>query len=454
MKIKELTEKFYEIEKELNLIEQQIMGVYFWKLIRFNIYYKLTREIAGYEQAFIELKLSEKQLEKQDQIKSYNANNHSYIARKNPVDILVFESARRANIDGIYREIYTYKKIQELEDNNISYEIVERSYLLKYSETPSLKRSYFDDYGDEYKKHRSSFELCFNLHDYALIKTISSKIFDIFNVSFNLKEQVESSVRGFLIRKTIIKNALLKRKVKKIYIVVSYGLDPIIAAAQELNIECIEIQHGAIYYYDAIYSFPYNKKVPYFPDKIELFGNYWKETAHIPLPKDKLVSKGYPYLREQLKKYPHLIKNNNKITMVSQGTIGKKLSDYAYQLALNNPNLEIVYKLHPGEFDRWKDSYTGLLKSKELPNFKIIQDEKNIYELLLTSKYIFGVYSTTIFEALEAGCKVFLVDLPGVDRLDNLVLSNLVTKISPDNYKQINLDGYKTAGYYKGYFFK
>lgn len=67
-------------------------------------------------------------------------------------------------------------------------------------------------------------------------------------------------------------------------------------------------------------------------------------------------------------------------------------------------------------------------------NFTILEDEKNLYELLASSNYVFGVYSTAIYEALESNCKVFLLDLDGIEDSKYLYENLYVIKIKINEY--------------------
>ena len=453
MNLHTFTENFFNLEKELNLFEKKIKDVYFWKIIRFGIFMDLAIKLGIYEQAHLTVNYTKLQRKLSNYKKIYNTQRHSYISRKNPVDILIFEHPRKVNIDGIYIDIYTYKKVEEFENNNKSYEMVDIAYLDKHYYTPSKNRSYYEDYGLKYIKLRKDTNFTLNEEEKRIIKNLTTKIKNAFDIELSLEKYIESVVRGFTLRKRIIKDALEKRKVKKVYLVVSYGHEVLISACKDLNIECIEIQHGTMSYYHPGYSFPYNTKVPYFPDKIEMFGEYWLDATPIPLRKEQCPIVGYPYLKQQLNKYININKISNQILFLSQGTIGKKLSEYAYKFAILNPEYNILFKLHPGEFRRWEDSYPILQETKKLHNFTILEDEKNLYELLASSNYVFGVYSTAIYEALESNCKVFLLDLDGIEDSKYLYINNFAPKINISTIDMKFLKMIEIKECRKGYFF-
>jgi hypothetical protein len=100
------------------------------------------------------------------------------------------------------------------------------------------------------------------------------------------------------------------------------------------------------------------------------------------------------------------------------------------------PHIEIIYKLHPGEYDRWKKEYPWLQNN----NISIIDSQHpDLYTLLSSALCQIGVYSTAIYEGLAFGCQTFLVDLPGIANMDQLLESGyaqLVTRPEEINLNQ------------------
>lgn len=47
----------------------------------------------------------------------------------------------------------------------------------------------------------------------------------------------------------------------------------------------------------------------------------------------------------------------------------------------------------------------------------------DLYALLSDSKYVIGVYSTAIYEAIELGVKPILVNLSGIEYMEDLLTS-------------------------------
>ena len=452
--IKNVTSEFYNFEKELNLLNIQIQEVFFWKIIRFSTWMHIVNHYGLYGQAHLSLNHTPIQRKISNLKKIYNTEVNSYISRKKPVDILVFEHPRKVQIDGKYTDIYTNSKVEEIKRNNFSYEIVDSPYLDKHYDKPNKFRSYSEDFGFKYKRYRNKYVFNLTNEEKNLIYYIENKFFDVFKINIKLENLILSTIRGFTLRKKIIKESLKKRKVKKVYLVVSYGHEVLIAACKELNIETIEIQHGNMSYYHVGYSFPYNTTIPYFPDRIEMFSEYWRDSTPLPIDKNHIKFIGYPYLEKQIKAYENLGKIKNTVVILSQGTIGKKLADYALEFAKQNPELIIYYKLHPGEFGRWRNSYKNLLAAEELENFKIIEKEINLYELLAISELAIGVYSTSLYEALACNCKVIVINLPGVEYCEYLYSNNIVRLVEQNQYKINSFKINELKEIVQNYFFK
>jgi hypothetical protein len=217
------------------------------------------------------------------------------------------------------------------------------------------------------------------------------------------------------------------------------------------------------------------KEIEYFPDKILSFGDYWKTASHYPIDSDNIISMGFPYFEENSRTYMKIAEEksnqeseNKQILFISQGVIGKYLSKLAYETALsiyneNNENhsYEFIYKLHPGEYGTWRENYEYLNKAVvEFDNFKVIDESQPpLYELFAKSNYQVGAFSTSIYEGLAFNCKTFIIDVPGVEYLDDLIEKDIVKKVK-DSEELINYiikdetNEVEFKQYDKDYFFK
>jgi hypothetical protein len=150
-----------------------------------------------------------------------------------------------------------------------------------------------------------------------------------------------------------------------------------------------------------------------------------------------------------------------QILFISQGVIGKYLSKLAYETASNineSQNYNFIYKLHPGEYGTWRENYDYLTKAvDEFENFTVIdKSEPPLYELFAESHCQIGAFSTAIYEGLAFNCKTFIIDVPGVEYLDDLIDKDIVKKVknSEELINYINNENISIQEYDKDYFFK
>ena len=131
------------------------------------------------------------------------------------------------------------------------------------------------------------------------------------------------------------------------------------------------------------------------------------------------------------------------------------MSKVAFELASELKGYEVIYKLHPGEYATWRQNYPELVEASSWDNFKVIDNsETPLYKLFAQSNYQVGAFSTAIYEGLMFNCKTFILDVPGVEYLDDLINKNYVFKISDASDLIDNLDEFKPEDYDKNFFFK
>ena len=281
-----------------------------------------------------------------------------------------------------------------------------------------------------------------------------------FEIEIDLFRIMEDHILNFQYDYKKYIELLQKKSPKLVFLVVAYENKALVAACKKMNIEIIELQHGTISPYHLGYSYPENtrkfnneiKEIEYFPDKILSFGDYWKNACPFPIDVKNIISMGFPYFEENSKTYMKIagdkISEDGKdgktqekqILFISQGVIGKYLSKLAYETTSNindSQNFKFIYKLHPGEYGTWKENYDYLTRAvDEFNNFTVIdKSEPPLYELFAESHYQIGAFSTAIYEGLAFNCKTFIIDVPGVEYLDDLIDKDIVKKVKKKYFK-------------------
>ncbi|MGM0597068.1 MAG: sialyltransferase [Myxococcota bacterium] len=427
--VKEICENFFEMENKYDLLNQEFDQVKVWQLLRMILYYKVALKTGTFTKPHAE-KIAVK-----DIIKSFFF--FFYASLKNPLqgnyqkDILVFDHSRKVMVDDEYVDIYTKYLLEEL--NPESYDVYESYYLGQHLSKKSHNRKYLDVLSVFSYLYSKLGRVNISQNQKNLIKKLEKEFKQRFGVELHLQPLFEEEILNFKFGFRFYDLLLKKRKPKKIYLVVSYSFykRPLIAAAKKNGIPTIELQHGTISPYHLGYNFPGSKELDYFPDYFHSFGDYWTNIVNMPLPPENIINRGFAHFRAQKNKFGRLNKNSRQVLLVSQGAIGRQLSTFAYEAALIMPDYQFVHKLHPEEYSIWQSDYPALVKASELPNFTVIDHNKNnLYEYFSESSTLIGVFSTALYEGLAFGCNTFVVDLPGVEYMDLLVEKGIVTKVN------------------------
>ncbi|MHA1203284.1 MAG: hypothetical protein ACTSQ4_12300 [Candidatus Heimdallarchaeaceae archaeon] len=458
LSLKLLYEQFIQFEEDNKLFSKQIADVFFWERVRFPAFIHILRQRIDATEPGKKAKK-----EKSFKIRNYFLKFRNYLLAilrtyRNPLlakrhDIIFFSTSRRKKQeDGYWWDIY----IDHLE-NKLGYStiLLEKDLFLKYRKPAKTENMVYLTYIDflvDLKKYFRRSRVKFSDEEINYLSELSIKMKNLFGYSLDLTSYVRHKLTR---RKRILpyyQKLLTKIKPKAVILICNYGKEDFVEACKQSNIPTIELQHGVITKYHVGYSFEKesSKKI-IFPDYLFTFGEYWKDTITYPIPKQKIVNVGFPEL--EIRKQLYLdVKKKKQILFISQTTIGSNLSKFAVELSKNKKlGYRIKYKLHPFEVFTWKENYPWLKNS----NIEIIDHQgENLFKLFAESEIQVGVYSTAIYEGLSFQLKTFLVDLVGIDIMDNLIKSGYATKISlPGDFVNILSDN-KTEEFENEIFFK
>lgn len=231
--------------------------------------------------------------------------------------------------------------------------------------------------------------------------------------------------------KAFVFDLLLRRLKPKVLIVAnSYGFPGLLLAAKMQSIPVVEIQHGIISNDHLGYAVPANCSREIYPDKLYIFGDYWRETVSYPAKDFEAVTTGFPYFEYRRGKIADVVKVD-LLVILSQPTLRSQLEELAVRVIPKiSPSIRIIFKLHPSEsmVDRSVEhshrAFNDLIRNGRL---EIVKDEVDTYELLARAKWVMGGYSTAIFEAIGLGCQALLAELPGSDMMRPLVQRGCAT---------------------------
>jgi hypothetical protein len=199
--------------------------------------------------------------------------------------------------------------------------------------------------------------------------------------------------------------SFLKRsKAQRAFFCVHYHKEGLLAALKVLGIEAVEVQHGLIsrndFYYVYDSQFRAVIKRAFFPDKLLLYGSYWKEvlSSGAEWERDQLIVAGN-YLANARKESVDLNKKENIIFIGAQKNLAQPYVEYCLRLQKLLKEKEydwwIVVKMHP--LEKTPDLYKNALPPAGV---EVVGSETNLYDWLAISRIQISIYSTTFFDAL------------------------------------------------------
>lgn len=455
--VRDICEVFFELEEKYSLNYQKIQGCYAWQLIRMHLYYDITRKTKMFGAP------QQKSLSLLDKITSFlpffkNSVLHNPFGGRYTKDILIFDHPRKVIFNGQYCDIYSNFLVDFL-SNDYSFEVLESPYLNNHYTPMQDYIRYTDAIQLGSYIHKKFNKITFTREEKELISEVQQELENAFGIELNILGMMETHILNFEYDYKKYIDLFKKRKPKQIFVVVAYENHAVVAAAKYLGIEVIELQHGTITDYHLGYSYPKKTRlygdIPYFPDKILSFGDYWMNENTSPINKENIIPIGFSYFESQSKDFLGLNAIDNQILFISQGVIGKYLSRLAFEFAKNQNEFKVIYKLHPGEYETWRENYPELVEASEFDYFEVIDNsEVPLYKLLAESNYQVGAFSTAIYEGLMFNCKTFILDVPGVEYLDDLIEKKYVFKIGGADDLVKNLKEFTPTPYDKNFFFK
>jgi hypothetical protein len=432
---------FLMYEKQNRLFDNDIDGFKYWSYLRFEIYFLIQNNINNIGVAHTPPKNRSRIKEIPKLIPQYFNVISSIKQKSNQIDYLFLNHQRRVKEGEIYKCLYTDNIISHL--GNSSYLIIEEPYEGKHFKPVNNKCLIYVDYLDYHYVIKRKIN---QIKKMQIIDTKNEKelrfLVDDLSRTFNVKlnaNEIISNVRKIKIKHMTFYDhytRILKNLNPKIVIeVVSYNFSRMVVneICKELDIPTIELQHGTMGRYHIAYNYAEKMKLSTFPDYVFLFGEFWKDNTRFPIEDNKIKVVGWPYYENKVEIFKKNRTENKKKTIlfISQGTIGKELSKVAIKVLdnIDKDSYRIIYKLHPGEYTRWKNEYPWLLDSK----LEVIDNNENDMHYYFSQSDIqVGVYSTALFEGLGYGLKTYIVKLYGYQYMEELYNKDLVVLVNDD----------------------
>jgi hypothetical protein len=216
------------------------------------------------------------------------------------------------------------------------------------------------------------------------------------------RRQIQSAMHIFFEEFRVYYNLLKGQPTKKILFICHYHNEGLIAAAKYLGIESIEFQHGLIASNDLYYvyheQFASVISKAFFPEKIMVYGPYWKRILENGCEYHSYQIKvAGDYLYRLNKQTTDSIIKENLIVVCAQKNMHDDYVTYVQQLMQHTaayPDWKVVVKLHP--LEKNKAAYYALAEL----GAEIRDIETPLDTLLKQCKIHISIYSTTFYDAL------------------------------------------------------
>lgn len=448
----EITDRFLELEVAAGFFDLDVAGIPVWERCRHKVYRALLEELGETGEAHSSSPSTKSKLSRYENtiasaIRSAGGRN-PYLAGNH--DVLVYGHSRRKQLDdGFWWDLYFDPLYEELD---LDYLHLEKQYLDTHRTPARTENLRYMDFPRSlamaWKKVGVGLEGLAE-EDVATIDGIEREVEDEFGVELDIAGSIRHRVRLQEALFKLYRRLLARIEPEVALLVVSYGREPFIDACKNQEIPVVEFQHGVIHQGHMGYHFPGNSTKESFPDYLFTWGEFWTDAAEFPIPDERVISVGYPYLEQRREEYAG-VEQHDQLLFISQGTIGEQLSRFAIEVA-RHPAIdhEVVYKLHPGEYDRWREAYPWLADA----DFEVVDTpDRQLYRLFAESSAQVGVGSTAVYEGLCFGLETFVYEVPGSNVLEPLVSSGTANSVSVANELGMLLGGKESTFNREHYF--
>lgn len=408
---------FLEIEEKYKLYDEEIDGFHYWIYVRSVLEEIIVEKV--YHMGGPHTAPAKSTLRTIVRVARKIVNSLLYSKYSQyECDILILNHERRIYEDTKYKCAYT----EWLSDRFPNSVVIERPYMGKHFRPITTKNIVYTDFIEvaaaiHYAKVRILYRKLYNMLYREISDRLEKPLAEIEN-AYKI-ELYRDQIAGLVIRQ-FYTYRIKKRKYEKIIQslrphlvieVVGANMDCMIVneISAQNGIPTVELQHGAIG--QDKYSYRTNQIIQQFPQYLFVFGDVWKGFAQYPIPADHVIAVGYPRLEKNKQKYVQKSSRNypKEILFISQGPIGEQLSNLAVELdaIIDHSEYRIVYKLHPGEYNGWKERYKKLADSDVTV---IDSHEINLYQLFAQASFQVGsLGSTATLEGLIFGIPVFVM---------------------------------------------
>jgi len=373
---------FFSFEEKNKCFDYKVEGIYFWDLIRCELYYDIYRgNIPDDNERSSSLTVAIFKFIKESYVFMFSMFFKKW-------DCIFFTASRNKLENNKYFDQSLGDLLAKYKKNEISFESFERDQKKwEYKNTLYNPIGIINKISSKFSKNQ----------DYSsVIKLITDEYKD----SNFTNQTINNIVKKYKVE-LYFYSILFKLKCPKIIFLSQSGSQKaLFVAAKKNSIPVVEVQHGVINEGHVMYS--YSHKINYKSDQIFLptyffvFSEFWKKQVYYPVKKTLCMGNSFFYEFPNTAKDTSIIKEG--LAVASANIYGENLKKIVMELASRNSVDPIYFKLHPNQYSE-KDNFTAdFLPFK---NVHIFSSEKSMFELLALSKAVLVIQSTALYESLH-----------------------------------------------------
>jgi len=407
MNLRDFIQKVKRLEIENNFFSMRNENdLVYWDIVRYETTIRLYRHIVKTASAAPAPKRKLKSLFFHA-VRSYFAYKSAVSSKKSKY--LAFTFSRYRNKDGIYTD-FAARDVLNLIGNEAT--IIDTNFTpsIQY-EYPvvfnlplriAIKKGLLIDKAKNKLRHPVRYEAA----------EILLKEFGV--TDFDLNKVVHDLILWFNIEYKYYQKLFRKTGPEAVFFVQAGMQKAMISAAAKQGIPTIELQHGLINSMHLAYAYTPGQNyaaLNTIPTAFISFSDFWTKNTYFPVK--KVFPLGNSYFSDiQNKKTPIY-----ELTVISSIIHSEDMVNMIQQLRAAGFKGKICLKLHPNqiqEVEYFKKYFN------DDNNVDVILDEQNLKYLLSVSNSILAIQSTSVYEALQAGVKVFIYRVKDYDMHQDL----------------------------------
>lgn len=403
---------FEAIEVDLELGQRAVQGIHWWDLTRYPFYWACLRDVGLASPA-----ASQPPLLNPRRFLRAGANLGLALTTRAPkgsAPVVILGHPRRIHTNGRWIDPYVDPLLPLLPDDREAIVLEEPMSSAHRSPAPTPP-SYLDALLLRARIREQRIR-GLSAQERAAVTDVGARFRAELGTRVDLLELADKAVRRFQAQQPLYRRLLERLNPEYLLLVRSAGQEDWVAAARSLGIPSAELQHGSPARGKLNYDYSSGVGKRLFPDVFASFGSFWTEGVTLPVGGERIVELGFANLSAP--DQPEVIRRD-QLLIISQPDVADSLERFSCDLVATIPeSVSVVYKPHPAEFGSDTERFERLTRA----GVQVVTNPRaDLYELLLSSRWQVGVYSTAIYEGVTLGCTTFILKAPGSESMDRLV---------------------------------